>query len=68
MFREYEMVRLIRDMPELNLLAGTVGVVVIIYDEPHLPRAYEVDFSSIEEKELKTATLSEEDIERMEDL
>ncbi len=68
MFKEYEMVRLTRDVPELNLLAGAVGVVVMVYDVPNLPRAYEVDFSSVEEKEQKTATLSEEDIERMEEL
>jgi hypothetical protein len=68
MFKEYEMVRIIRDIPELNLQAGDVGVVVIIYDEPNLPRAYEVDFSNIKDKELKTATLYDKDLERLEDL
>ena len=68
MFREYEMVRLIRDIPELNLQAGDVGVVVIIYDEPNLPRAYEIDFSNVKAKSLKTATLYEGDLERLEKL
>ncbi len=68
MIREYDMVRLIRDIPELNLQAGDVGVVVIVYNEPNLPRAFEVDFSNIKEKTLKTATLYEEDLERLEEL
>jgi len=67
MFREYEMVRLKRDIPEWQLLAGAVGAVVIVYDEPNFPRAYEVDFSEIEGKILKIVTLNEEDIERMEE-
>lgn len=65
MFTEYEMVRLRRDMPGQNLWTGDVGVVVIVYDEPNLPRAYEVDFSNLEEKELKTVSLYEEDIESL---
>lgn len=68
MFTEYEMVRLRRDMPGKNLWTGDVGVVVIVYDEPNLPRAYEVDFSNLEEKELKTVTLYEEDIESIEEV
>ena len=68
MFQEYEIVRVVRDIPELNLQAGDVGVVVIVYDEPNIPMAYEVDFSNIKEKSLKTATLFEKDLERMEEL
>jgi hypothetical protein len=68
MFQEYEMVRIKRDIPELNLHAGDVGVVLMVYDEPNLPRAYEVDFSNIIEKTLKTATLYEKDLERLEEL
>lgn len=59
------MVRLLRDIPEHHLAAGTVGVVVIVYDEPNLPIAYEVDFSNVKEKELKTLTLYEQDIESL---
>jgi len=68
MFQEYELVRLKRDIPERNLLAGAIGVVLMIYNEPNLPRAYEVDFSNVEGKMLTTITLYEEDIERMGEL
>jgi hypothetical protein len=68
MFQEYDTVRLKRDIPERNLIAGAVGVVVIVYDEPNLCRAYEVDFSDVASKTLATVTLFENDIERIEKL
>ena len=64
MFNEYEMVRLIRDILEQNLVIGDVGVVLIIHDEPGLPRAYEVDFSDYDRRIVKVVTLFDQDIER----
>ena len=64
MFHEYEMVKLRKNIPELNLKSGAVGVVVLIYGDPNLPRAYEVDFSNFDGKELVTATILEGDLEK----
>jgi len=66
MFSEYEMVRLVRDIPEQNLSAGAVGTVMIVYNVPGLPLAYEVDFSDYINFILKTVTLFEADIEGLE--
>lgn len=68
MFKEYEIVRLKRDVSGQGVFAGDVGVVVIVYDVSNHPRAYEVDFSNAEEKELITVTLYEEDIEKIDEL
>lgn len=68
MFREYEMVKLLKDIPELNLRIGDVGVVLIVYDLINWPQAYEVDFSDFDGKELKTVTLYETDIEKVEEI
>jgi len=68
MFREYDEVKLLRDLPEQNLFAGEIGVVLIIYNEPGLPRAYEVDFSDYVGGILKIVTLYQEDIERVEEV
>jgi hypothetical protein len=66
MFSANELVRLVRDIPEQNLFAGAVGTVMIVYNKPGKPEAYEVDFSDYIIFILKTVTLYEDDIERLE--
>lgn len=66
MFSENEMVRLLKDIPEQNLSMGAVGTVMVVYNEPGLPQAYEVDFSDYTTYTLKTITLYDGDIERLE--
>ncbi len=63
MFNEYDVVRLKRDMPSHGLVAGTRGTIVVVYEDPHLPRAYEVEFVNAKGKTLAIVTLKENDLE-----
>lgn len=67
MFSEYEIVRLRNNIPEWNLQAGAIGVVLLIYDEPNLPKAYEVEFTDKEGRTLALLTLLEQDLEHVEE-
>lgn len=42
-FSEYETVTLLKDYPDENLKKGTIGVIVMVYEEPN--EAYEVEFT-----------------------
>jgi hypothetical protein len=62
MFEEYEVVKLRRDMPSVNLKAGDRGAIVMVYVDPS--QAYEVEFTDKEGKTIALLTLKEEDIEK----
>jgi hypothetical protein len=66
MFQEYQKVRLKKDFPVENLSAGSIGVVLIVYVEQNLPRAYEVEFLDEDGGTLALLTLTDEDIEGFE--
>jgi len=62
MFHEYDMVKLIKNMPDQQLAAGAMGVILLVYDQPGLPIAYEVEFTNAKD-EVVLLTLSEDDLE-----
>jgi hypothetical protein len=64
---EYDMVKLRKNLPEKNLLLGAVGAVLLVFNEPGLPRAYEVEFTNTK-GEVLLITLFEEDIEKTEEI
>jgi hypothetical protein len=63
-FQEYEVVRLKRNIPSRNLSIGARGTILVVYDDPHLPSAYEIEFIDDDGKTLAVLTLKEEDIEK----
>lgn len=65
MFQEYDMVKLNRDLPLDHLQAGTLGTILMVFDEPNLPRAYEVEFVSDNMTTLAVLTVEEKDLERV---
>ena len=66
MFQEYEVVQLKKDIRSKNLFVGTKGTVLMVYDEPTLPLAYEVEFIDDQGITLAVLTVTDEDIERLE--
>jgi hypothetical protein len=60
-FNEHETVCLRRHLPEHGLVAGAVGVIVVIYDSPP---AYEVEFCDHDGRTLALLTLREGDLEK----
>lgn len=65
MIREYDVVRLKKDIPSSRLAAGARGTVLIVYNEPSLPRGYEVEFLDGEGGTIAVLTLQDEDIEEI---
>ncbi len=63
MFQMYEVVKLKKDMPLQGLYAGTHGTIVMIFDEPSLPRAYEVEFFDKDSITVAVLTIKEEHLE-----
>jgi len=61
----YDIVRLKKPIPAKKLEADTKGAVLIIYDEPNLPLAYEVEFVDKDGKTLAVVTLKDEDVEKV---
>jgi hypothetical protein len=57
---EYDVVRLRRGLPEHGLVAGAVGAIVMVYDDPP---AYEVEFCDESGVTLALVTLREEELE-----
>ena len=64
MFQMRGMVKLKRDLPAENLCAGMVGTVVMVFDEPDLPRAYEVEFLGEDVTTSALCTIKEKDLEK----
>jgi hypothetical protein len=63
---EYDVVRLLRDLPEHNLSAGSTGAVVMDYtkhSDGTRPPAYEVEFVDSEGLTQALVTIAEEDLE-----
>lgn len=67
MFALYEVVKL-RVQKAPNLPAGTQGTILIIYNEPGLPLAYEVEFLDDLGSTLSIMTLKEQEIEKIDHL
>jgi hypothetical protein len=65
MFNEYDVVQLKVPIPSKNLPQGARGTVLIIYNEPGLPLAYEVEFLDQEGNTLALETLTEEFLEKV---
>jgi hypothetical protein len=63
---EYDVVRLLRPLPEHNLAAGSRGTVVIDYttfSKKDLPPAYEVEFMDSDGVTQAVITVYEDDLE-----
>ena len=63
---ELDVVRLLRDLPEHNLSAGSTGAVVMDYTKHsggNLPAAYEVEFVDPDGTTQALVTIAEEDLE-----
>ncbi len=63
MFSLYEVVKL-KIQKASNLPIGTQGTILIIYNEPTLPLAYEVEFLDDLGNTLAIMTLKEQEIEK----
>jgi hypothetical protein len=59
--REYDVVRLLRPLPEHELAAGALGAIVMVYSEPP---GYEVEFADEKGVTLALLTLYDEDVEK----
>lgn len=63
---EYDVVRLLRPLPEFDLPAGATGAVVFDYTKdasPGLPPAYEVEFTDGQGITQAVVTVDEKDLE-----
>lgn len=65
MFSEYDVIRLKRDKPMRGLPAGVTGTILLIYPQPPLPPAYEVEFTDGEGNTVALLTLQEDGIEKV---
>lgn len=61
MFHEYDVVRLIKEKD--NIPSGESGTVLIVYDYPNKPKAYEVEFMDEESRSYGVVTVYEDEIE-----
>lgn len=66
MFKEYDIVRLKHELPTKGLSAGAIGTILLIYEQPPLPPAYEVEFTDGNGNALAILALQEEEIEKVE--
>jgi hypothetical protein len=65
MISKYDVVELLRDIPKQDLLSGSRGVVLIVYHEPDLPRAYEVEFLDNQGNSIAIVTLHDKDLKKI---
>jgi hypothetical protein len=63
MFKEYDVIKLKKPLPSKNLPVGARGTILIVYNDPNLPRAYEVEFLDEKGDTLAVTTLQEDFIE-----
>jgi mono/diheme cytochrome c family protein len=66
MFQEYDIIRLKHALPARGLSVGATGTILLIYEQPALPRAYEIEFTDGNGNTLALLTLQEEEIEKAE--
>ena len=59
--RLFDTVVTLRDIPEVGIGIGTIGVIVAIFDEPD--EAYEVEFADEEGRTIAQTALRSEDFE-----
>lgn len=62
MFQLADIVTLLKDIPAHNLTKDMIGTIVMIYQEPDLPKAYEVEFCDDQGKTIALVTLKEHEI------
>lgn len=65
MFKEYDVIRLRQNKPSKGLAAGATGTILMIYTQPPLPPAYEVEFTDAEGNTVALLALQEEEIEKV---
>lgn len=66
MFEEYDVVRLKRAKPSKGLRAGATGTILLIYLQPPLPPAYEVEFTDGNLNAIAIIDVQEDEIEKVE--
>jgi hypothetical protein len=63
MFQEYDVVRLKKLKASLDVSVNDKGTILMVFDEPNLPRAYEVEFVDKEGRTIALATVFDDEIE-----
>lgn len=63
MFQEYDVVRLKKARPLVNVNISDKGTVLMVFNEPNLPRAYEVEFVNEEGLTIALITVFDDEIE-----
>lgn len=61
--QENDVVRLLRPLPQYDLAVGAQGTVVMVYRDPGLPPAYEVEFADDDGVTQALVTLKDDDVE-----
>jgi hypothetical protein len=63
MFQEYDVIRLKKPISSQNVSVGDKGTILMIFDEPNLPKAYEVEFLDEEGHTIALVTVTDDEIE-----
>lgn len=63
MFKEYDVIRLKEPISSQNVSVGDEGTILMIFDEPNLPKAYEVEFVDKEGLTIALVTVADDEIE-----
>jgi len=58
--KEYDIVKLNRDLPEKKLKKGIKGAIVMVFNEPDSPLAYEVEFVNNDGETIAIETIRKE--------
>jgi hypothetical protein len=63
MFKEYDVIRLKEPISSQNVSVGDEETILMIFDEPNLPKAYEVEFVDKEGLTIAIVTVADDEIE-----
>lgn len=63
MFQEYDVVRLKKPKSSLNVAMSDKGTILMVFNEPNLPRAYEVEFVDEEGHTIALVIVTDDEIE-----
>jgi hypothetical protein len=63
MLHEYDVVRLKKSIPSKKLTAQNKGTILIVYEKPGLPKAYEIEFLDEEGQTVAIVTLTDDEVE-----
>ncbi len=63
--KNYDVVELIADISGLSLVRGMRGTVLIVFNEPGLPLAYEIEFIDKEGNTIALETLSHDIVRKV---